>query len=103
MQIVEPAVAAHAVAGALLGAVVAELANGAIDLGFVGDDCAAVAERAEILLDDETDGGSIAAFRDTEPVSAGTDSLGIILNDLEVVLVGDLADRSHVGALSIKM
>src|ERR1051326_1703551 len=103
MQVVEPAVAAHAVAGALLGAVVAQLPNGAIDLRIVGDDCAAVAERAEILLDDETDGGSIAVFGDAKPIAAGADSLGIVLNDLQVVLVGNLADRSHVGALTIKM
>src|SRR5579872_2828789 len=103
MQIVEPAVTSHAVAGALLGAVVAQLANGAIDLGIVGDDCAAVAERAEIFLDDETDSRGVAEFSDAEPIAAGTDGLGIVLNDLEVVLVGNLADRFHVGALTIKM
>src|ERR1051325_3938694 len=103
MQVIEPAVASHAVAGALLGTVVAQLANRAIDLGIIGDDCAAVAERAEIFLDDEADSRGVAEFSNAEPVAACADSLGIVLNDLQIVLVRDLADRFHVGALSIKM
>ena len=103
VQIVQTAVESEAVAGALLGAVIAQLANDAIDFSIVGDDCAAVAECAEVLLDDEADGGGVAEFADAEAVAMSTDGLCVVFDDEQVMLVGDLADRLHVGALAVKM
>ena len=40
---------------------------------------------------------------DLEAVAARADSLGVVLDHQELVLVGDLADGLHVGALAVEM
>ena len=72
VEVVEPAVEAEAVDVALVRAVVAQLADRRVDVGVVGDERAAVAERAEVLLDDEADGGGVAQFADPEAVAGAS-------------------------------
>ena len=103
MQIVEPAVVTDAVAGAFVRAVVAEFARDAVDLRIVGNNSATVAERSQVLLNDEAYGGGVAEFSDLEAIAASADGLRVILDDLEIVLVGDLANGLHVGALAIEV
>src|SRR6516164_1270705 len=74
MQIVEPAVVAHAVTGALLRAMIAQLAHHAVNFGIVSDDCPSVAKRAQILLSDEANVGCRIECREMPPVPARTSS-----------------------------
>ena len=66
VQIVEPAVEAVAVDVALGRSVVAQLAHRGVDVRVVGEERAAVAERAEVLLDDEAGRGRVAQLADLE-------------------------------------
>ena len=91
MQVVQAAVEAEAVDVARGRAVVAQPADGGVDVGVVGDQRAAVAEGAEVLLDDEAGGGGVAELADLEVRPARADGLGVVLDDLELVLVGNLA------------
>src|SRR5438445_5970501 len=61
---------------------------------------AAVPKRAQILLDNKADRGSVAQFTDLEIGTMGANALGIVLNDLEFVFIGNLFDGGHVGARS---
>jgi hypothetical protein len=103
MQVVEAAVEAHAVARALLGAMIAEPADGTVDRFIVSHDRAAIAERAQVLLDDEAGAYSVAQLADLESVAARADGLGVVLDDQQIVLVGNFADGAHVGALAVEM
>src|SRR5262245_58924779 len=80
MQVVKPAVEAEAMHITSVRAVIAELAHLRIDVGVVRDACAAVAERAEILLDNETGGGRVAQLTNLESLAVRADSLGVVLN-----------------------
>ena len=71
--------------------------------GVVGDERAAVAERAEVLLDDEAGRGGVAELADPEPVAGGVDRLRVVFDHAQLVLVGDLPDRRHVGALAVEV
>ena len=66
MQVVQAAVETGAVNVALAGAVIAQFADPVIDVLVVGPDRAAVAEGAQILLDDEADADRIREFADLE-------------------------------------
>src|ERR1019366_6991680 len=102
VQVVQAAVEAVTVDVARGRAVIAQPADGLIDVGVVGYKSSAVAEGAEVLLDDEAGGGGIAELANLEFRAAGTDSLGVVLDDLEFMLLGNLADGGHVGALAVK-
>ena len=103
MEVVQPAVEAEAVDVACSGAVIAQLAHFGVDVGVVRDQGAAVAEGAEVLLDDEAGGGGVAQVPDLELRSVRADGLGVVLDNLEVMLVGNLLDGGHVGALAVKV
>src|SRR5262245_37393036 len=66
MQIVEPAVEAEAVHVALIRSMIAQLADGSIDIGIIRHHGTAISERAEVLLNDEADRGRIAQMTDLE-------------------------------------
>jgi hypothetical protein len=63
----------------------------------------AVAEGAEVLLDDEADGHRVAQLPDLEVIAGGIDRLSVVLDDAEMMLVGDRLDGRHVRALSVEM
>src|ERR1700683_4541469 len=60
VDVVLAAVEAEAVNVAGVGTVVAKLADAGIEIGIIGDNRAAVAECAEVLLDDEAGCGGVA-------------------------------------------
>ena len=66
VEVVQAAVEAVAVDVAGGRAVVAQPADRGVDVGVVGDQRAAVAEGAEVLLDDEAGGGGVAELADLE-------------------------------------
>ena len=69
-MIVQPAVEAETVDVAGGGAVVAQqFAHARVDVGIICHNRAAVAESAEVLLDDEAGGGGVAQFADLEAVA----------------------------------
>ena len=80
VQVVQAAVEAIAVDVAGIGAVVAQLADPGVDVGVVRHERAAVAEGAEVLLDDETGGRGVAEFADFEALAAGADGLGVVFD-----------------------
>src|ERR1035437_908157 len=101
LQVVQAAVVTHAVAGPFAGPVVAQLADYAVHVLVVGDNRAAVAKTAQVLLADETRARSVTQFADFEAVSAGADALRIVFDDEKTVPIGDLAEGLHIGALAI--
>src|SRR5271157_1922606 len=101
LQVVQAAVVTHAMAGSLVRPVVAQLADEAVHILVVGNNRAAIAETAEVLLDDEAGADSVAQFADCEAVSAGADALRVVFHNQEIVAAGDLAEGLHVGALTI--
>src|SRR2546422_6723143 len=103
VEIVQPTVETEAMDISSVRAVVAQLADGGIDVLVVGHQRAAVPKRAQILLDDKTDRSGVAQLADLEIGAMGADALGIVLDDLELVFIGNLFDRGHVGALTVKM
>jgi hypothetical protein len=103
LQVVQAAVVAHAVAGSLIGPVVAQLADFAVHILVVGNHRAAIAKTAEVLLGDEAGADGVAQFADSEAVSASADPLRIVFHDQQIVAVGDLAEGLHVGGLAIEM
>src|SRR5208282_2414415 len=103
VQVVQPAVEAITVNVAGIGPVVAQLANPGVDVGVVGHDGPAVAEGAQVLLDDETGGCSVAEFGDFEALAVSADGLRVVLDQTQIVFVGDFFDGGHVGALAVKM
>src|SRR5689334_15512167 len=103
VKIVQSAVESVAMDVAGVGAVVAELADGGVNFLVIRNQRAAVAERAEIFLDNEAGSGRVAQFGDFESIAARADGLGIILDDIEFMFVGDFANGLHVGALAVEM
>ena len=103
MNVVETTVEAEAVDVTSIGTMVAELANFRIDVRVVRDERTAVAERAEVLLNDEAGRSGIAEFADAETVAGSADGLGVIFDDEELMFVSDLTDGLHVSALTVKM
>ena len=85
VDVVQAAVEAEAVDVAGVGTVVAQFADARVDIRIIGDDRAAVAERAEILLNDETGGGGVAQLPDLEAVAVRADALGVVLDDEQLV------------------
>src|SRR4029079_16266757 len=69
VDVVETAVEAKAVNVALARSVVAQLADLRVNLRIVGDQRAAVAERPEVLLNDEADRSSVAELTDPEAIA----------------------------------
>ena len=69
VHVVQPAVEAVTVNVAGVGTVVAQLANPRVNVRIVGDDGPAVAEGAQVLLDDETGGCGVAEFGDFEALA----------------------------------
>ena len=103
VQIVKPAVEPEAVDVPLVRSVIAQLPQLRVDVGVVRDQRAAVAERAEVLLDDEARRRRIAELADSEPGAGGIDRLRVVLDDAELVPIGDVFDRRHVGALAVQV
>lgn len=103
MEVVKPAVETEAVNVSFLRAMVAQFADSGVDVWIVGDDCAAVAESTEILLDNEACGCGIAAVADAEAGAMGADGLCVVLDYMELVFGGDLPDCVHVGALAVEV
>ena len=83
--------------------VVAQLADLRVDVGVVGEQRAAVAERAEVLLDDEAGRRRIAQLADLEAGAGRIDRLRVVLDDAQLVPIGDCLDRRHVGALAVEV
>ena len=92
MEIVQPAVEAVAVDIPRIGTVIAQFANNRVDLFIIRHQRAAVAEGAEVLLDDKTRGACIAEFRHFETVAARANGLGIVFDDVKLVFIGDLCE-----------
>jgi len=80
VQIVQAAVVANAVVRALERAVIAQLANARGQIGIVGGHGAAIAEAAEIFLDDEAQAHHVAMFADGKGIAARADALRAILD-----------------------
>ena len=84
--------------------VVAQLAHDAVhDPRVIGDHRAAVAEAAQVLLDDEAGADRVAQLADLEAVAARADALRVIFDHQQLVLVRDLADGLHVRALPVEV
>src|ERR1051326_6803473 len=103
MHIIEPAVEAKAVDVSSIGAVVAQPTDRSINRFIVRYERAAVAECAEILLNEETGGRGVAEFADFETIAVRADGLGVIFNHAELMLFGDFADGLHISALAVKV
>ena len=103
MQIIQTAVETVAVNVARVRAVIAQLANAGVDLGVVRDEGAAVAEGAEVFLDDKTDRRRVAQFAHLEAVAVRSDPLGIVFDEAEFVFGSNLLDGEHVGALTVQV
>lgn len=103
MEVVKPAVETKAVNVAFVRAMVAQFADSRVDVGIVCDDGAAIAESAEILLNNEAGGCGIAAVADAEAGPMRADGLGVVLDDVEFVFGGYLPDSVHVGALAVQV
>ena len=103
VNIVQTAVEPEAVNVTGGGPVAAEQAGLGVDGVVIRDDGAAITEGAKILLDDEAGRDGIAQLADLEGVASSVNRLGIVFNDDQLVLVGDLLDGRHVGALTIQV
>ncbi len=103
LDVVQTAVEAEAVHVAGGRAVGAEQLGHAVDLFVVGDNRTAIAEAAQVFLDDETGSHGIGELADLEGIARRVNGLGVIFDDPELVLVGDLFDRRHVSALPVQM
>ena len=86
VEIVEAAVEPEAVDRPLGGAVVAQLPDGGLDIGAVRDDRAAVAERAQVLLNDEARAHGIRELTLLEARAVAVDPLRVVFDDPQVVL-----------------
>ena len=82
---------------------VAQFADDPVNFVIVGDNGPAVAEGAQVFLRDEAGAYGIAELADLKTVAAGPDCLGVVLDDHQLVLVGDLADGFHVSTLAVQM
>src|ERR1035437_4266423 len=103
VQVVQAAVEAETVDVARGRAVVAQPADGGINVGVVGDQRAAVAEGAKVLLDDKAGRSRITELADLELRSVRANALSVVFDDLELVLLGDLIDGDHVRALPVEV
>src|SRR5882672_7960781 len=79
VQIIEAAVETVAVDVARVRAVIAQLADARVEVGVVGDQRAAVAEGAEVFLDDKAGRYRVAHLTDFEAVAVCADSLRVVL------------------------
>jgi hypothetical protein len=77
---------------ALGRAVVAQLAHAGVDLGVVGDHRAAVAEVPRFFWMMKLVVAASLSSPILEAVAGGVDGLGVVLDDEQLVLVGDLLD-----------
>src|SRR6185436_18343063 len=91
VEVVQAAVEAEAVDRADGGPVVAHLAAVGVDVLAVGDDGAAVAERAEVLLDDEAGGDGVRQLALLPAGAVAVDALRVVLDDPELLLLRDRA------------
>ena len=97
LQRVEAAVVAEQfVVVAHLGAVTAQHVHFFGERVVVGQDHAAVPDRAEVLRREERKGPGVADAADQPAHPARTGGLGAVLDHLELVALRDLADRRHV-------
>src|SRR5690349_700723 len=103
MQVIQAAVEAVAVDVARRRAMVAQSADSAVDLFVVRYQRSAVAEGSQVLLDNEAGGGGVAEFADLEAFSTGANRLGVVFDDVKLVLIGNLANRGHIRALAVKV
>ena len=87
----------------LSGSMTAELADLLVDFRIVSEYSASVSEAAEILLDYETCGDRIGKFSLAEGIATGVYGLRVVLDDLEIMLLCDLCNRRHIGALSVEV
>src|SRR5204862_430990 len=83
--------------------VIPKPAHRRIDLLVVRHQRAAIPKSAQVLLDDEARRRGIAQFADLETIAARPDGLRIVLDDMQFMLLRNLADGFHVRALAIKM
>ena len=67
--------------------------------GVLRGDQAAVARRAEVLRGEEAEAAVLAHRAGPAALVLGADRLGRILDHRQVVTLGDVHDRIHVGAL----
>src|SRR5262249_25315134 len=74
-KIVEAVVVARTVAGPLVRPMVPEFPHHPVDLRLIGDHGSAVAEAAQVFLDDEAGADGVAQLADAEPVATGADGL----------------------------
>src|ERR1041385_873099 len=103
MKIVEPAVETEAVHVASVRSVVSQCANSGMNLFIVRDEGATIAEGTKVLLNDEAGRRRIAKLRDFESVAVRADSLRIVFEDEEFVLIRDFANCFHIRALAIQV
>src|SRR5215831_6529955 len=82
---------------------VAQPPDGVGDLRTVGDERAAIAKGPKVLLDDEAGTHRIAQFTLLESISMRVNGLRVVLDNPELVLPRNRADRFHVRAMSVKM
>src|SRR6185503_9815624 len=75
VYVIKPAVEAEAVDVPLVRAVVPQLADPGVDLRVVREERPAIAERAQVLLDDEADRRRVAQLGDLETVARCIDRL----------------------------
>src|SRR6266545_2487602 len=87
VDIVEAAVESEAMARPLLGAMVAQPPNHAVHVLAIGNHRAAIAESAQVLLDDEAGANCVAQLADFEAVAARADGLGIVLDHQQLMFV----------------
>src|SRR5262249_17066833 len=80
LKIVEAAVVARAVTRPLVRPMVPEFPHHSVNVLLIGDHGSAVAETAQVFLDDEAGAYGVAQLADAEPVAAGADGLRVIFD-----------------------
>src|SRR5215475_8948299 len=82
---------------------IAQSANGVVNLCVVGDERAAVAKGSKVLLNDEAGAHCIAQFSLLKSISMCIDGLCVVLDNPEPMLSRNRADRFHINAAPVKM
>ena len=103
VQIVQAAVVANAVVRALERAVIAQFANLRGQFRVAGGHGAAIAEAAQIFLDNEAETNRVAVLADGEIIAARADALRAILNHRKAVSFGNFRYRRHVRRQAVEM
>ena len=103
VEIIEAAVETERVHRTLERAMVTQTAHGLFDVGTIGNEGAAVAEGAEVFLDDEAGADGIAELALFETIAVGVDGLGVVFHNPEFVLLSDGADGLHISTMAVEV